>query len=191
MCGDSRWAIIVDGSRATVANAGGRCPILAYQQVPRSIDQVFSMVRTQYRLADHVSVTYDRTYGFPAQVSVDPDRNAIDDEWSFGVTRFRPGPSRSRPPGTLGGRLALVGGPMGARPRPIAGVVTATPVGGGDASTVTTDGGGRFELHLSPGRYRLAGHSQEYDDPSGTCTAPDQEVTASSTTTVTVACAMP
>ena len=44
----------------------------------------------EYRESDQVDATYDPEYGFPTSVSVDRIRNAIDDEWGFGVSDFVP-----------------------------------------------------------------------------------------------------
>jgi hypothetical protein len=33
---------------------------------------------------------FDRTYGYPTEISVDPNRNVIDDEWDFGISSFTP-----------------------------------------------------------------------------------------------------
>jgi hypothetical protein len=57
-----------------------------------TIDDVFAALREEFRESDEVNVTYDPEYGFPTSVEVDRIRNAIDDEWSFGVSDFVPKP---------------------------------------------------------------------------------------------------
>jgi hypothetical protein len=50
----------------------------------------FSKLRSAYRNSDKVTATYDEQYGFPTSVSVDVDRNAVDDEYGFGISDFVP-----------------------------------------------------------------------------------------------------
>jgi hypothetical protein len=55
-----------------------------------TIDDVFTTLSKELRESDEVNATYDPEYGFPTSVDVDRIRNAIDDEWSFGVSDFVP-----------------------------------------------------------------------------------------------------
>ncbi len=55
-----------------------------------TIDGVFTTLAPEYQESDEVDATYDPEYGFPTAVNVDRIRNAIDDEWSFGVSDFVP-----------------------------------------------------------------------------------------------------
>ena len=52
-----------------------------------TIDGVFASEKSEYR-RHHVEASYDSTYGYPTGVGVDPIKNAIDDEWGFGVASF-------------------------------------------------------------------------------------------------------
>jgi hypothetical protein len=54
-----------------------------------TVDDVFAAARHQMHSADRVSVTYDRQYGFPTLVSVDPNDRTMDDEYGFAIQQFR------------------------------------------------------------------------------------------------------
>ena len=85
-CGGSNWFVSVSpkGSSKTQITEG--CGTA--DAVPASIEAVFRLLSTTQKRADKVTVTWDRTYGFPAQVSVDEITNAIDDEHTFSVSDF-------------------------------------------------------------------------------------------------------
>jgi len=54
-----------------------------------TIDRVFLKLEAdQTGDADEVAVTYDPTYGFPANVAVDYIKEAVDDEISYQVSNF-------------------------------------------------------------------------------------------------------
>jgi hypothetical protein len=54
-----------------------------------TIDRIFSELEADLRgKADKVAVTYDPTYGFPAQVNIDYIENATDDELGLTVSEF-------------------------------------------------------------------------------------------------------
>jgi len=54
-----------------------------------TIDRLFTEVENLVNgEADEVIVTYDPTYGFPAQISIDYIKNAADDELSLTVSDF-------------------------------------------------------------------------------------------------------
>lgn len=54
-----------------------------------TVDDAFARVREAQRSADGVTVTYDPELGQPLEVLVDPERNTIDEERSFGVRDLR------------------------------------------------------------------------------------------------------
>lgn len=54
-----------------------------------TIDRLFADLESgDSSKADKVEITYDPTYGFPAQVSVDAIQNAVDDEYSVQISNF-------------------------------------------------------------------------------------------------------
>jgi hypothetical protein len=54
-----------------------------------TIDRIFAELETNiYGKADEVTVKYDPTYGFPAEVSVDFIKEAIDDELALRISNF-------------------------------------------------------------------------------------------------------
>jgi hypothetical protein len=54
-----------------------------------TIDRLFSELKTNLDgAADEVTVTYDPTYGYPAQVNIDMIKEAIDDELYLTVSNF-------------------------------------------------------------------------------------------------------
>lgn len=54
-----------------------------------TVDDVFAAARHEMHVADSVSVTYDPRDGFPSNVGVDPNHNAMDDEYGFRIEQFR------------------------------------------------------------------------------------------------------
>lgn len=83
------WRIVVHGRRSTVDPIVSDRHLRPITEVPHSIDAVFARVATSYRQADRVTVTYDPTYHFPHDTSVDENAHAIDDEHGFSVRSFR------------------------------------------------------------------------------------------------------
>lgn len=55
-----------------------------------TIDALLSETTAAYRTNDVVVSNFDRRYGFPTEVSVDPKKHVMDDEWDFGVSSFTP-----------------------------------------------------------------------------------------------------
>lgn len=54
-----------------------------------TIDRIFSELEKDINgEADEVVVTYDSTYGFPAEVNIDFIKNAVDDELALTVSNF-------------------------------------------------------------------------------------------------------
>ncbi|MCC7119115.1 MAG: hypothetical protein IT310_11360 [Anaerolineales bacterium] len=61
-----------------------------YEATYGTIDRIFSQLETALNGdADEVTVTYDPTYGFPAQIFFDFIKEAIDDEVSIEVSNFQ------------------------------------------------------------------------------------------------------
>lgn len=110
------------------------------------------------------------------------------------VLLFTPGPGQRRAPvpGTSGtpslspvrGQLLQVGGPRGAQPRRLSGVVTAH--GPDDAAVqVRTGRDGAFSLRLAPGRWQLSATSAQYFAGTVPCTA---QVVVPTAKPVTITC---
>ena len=56
-----------------------------------TVDQLFTKLdQALHGGADSVTVTYDPTYGFPAEIQIDPIKNAMDDELYLSATKFEP-----------------------------------------------------------------------------------------------------
>lgn len=55
------------------------------------VERVFDRLREDYQTADSVGVEYDRRYGYPRGVSVDPEEHAIDDKHGYGISDLVPG----------------------------------------------------------------------------------------------------
>ncbi|MEW5830116.1 MAG: DUF6174 domain-containing protein [Chloroflexota bacterium] len=53
-----------------------------------TVEKLFAYVERALNEADKVEVTYDASYGFPSQVSVDWIELAVDDELAFTITGF-------------------------------------------------------------------------------------------------------
>lgn len=68
----------------------------------------------------------------------------------------------------VSGRLQTAGGPAGAQVMHWPGTIRAR---GPVHQTVQTDADGRFHLRLPPGRYRVIGHSPQYEDGRYPCRA--------------------
>jgi hypothetical protein len=57
-----------------------------------SVEAVFSYLERAVASADEVRVEYDPTYGYPARISIDWIKQAVDDEQSLAITYFEPLP---------------------------------------------------------------------------------------------------
>ncbi len=89
MAGTCALLVHVRGNRVVSAVVRHECAWLDVSDAT-TIDAVFAKLRKAYRDSDKVTATYDRRYGFPTSVSVDVEKNAIDDEWGFGISDFAP-----------------------------------------------------------------------------------------------------
>jgi hypothetical protein len=92
MIGGCRFVITVEGDAVTNAESTGRNRCFRWnpKDQPPTIDAVFDQVRDATRTAS-VTTTYGEL-GIPLRVAVDPIRNAIDDEYSFGVENYTASP---------------------------------------------------------------------------------------------------
>jgi hypothetical protein len=68
---DPSWGVLPDGT------------------YPRTVDQLFDRIGAATG-ADRFTATYDPTSGYPVGVSVDPSRNATDDEYGSSVSDLTP-----------------------------------------------------------------------------------------------------
>jgi hypothetical protein len=57
-----------------------------------TVEAVFSYLEQAIGTADEVRVEYDPTYAYPARISIDWIRLAVDDEQSLAITYFEPLP---------------------------------------------------------------------------------------------------
>ena len=57
-----------------------------------TVEAVFSYLERAITTADEVTVEYDPTYGYPARISIDWIKLAVDDEQSLAITYFEPLP---------------------------------------------------------------------------------------------------
>ena len=81
--------VVVDGV-ATKVTVDGKAPdAFQVNGVPLTIQALFALVVAQPETAG-MTVEWDQTFGYPSSVQVDPIANAIDDEFGYSVTNFRP-----------------------------------------------------------------------------------------------------
>lgn len=87
-----RCALLIRVRDAKVASARvqQRCLWRLDVHAAPTIDALFSKTSAAYRNSDLVLSNFDPTYGYPTSISVDPSKQVKDDEWSFGVSSFRP-----------------------------------------------------------------------------------------------------
>jgi hypothetical protein len=89
LAGTCALLVQVRGNRVSSAEVQHACAWIDSSDA-LTIDAVFAKLRAAYHDSDKVTAAYDGRYGFPKSVSVDVDRNAIDDEWGFGISDFVP-----------------------------------------------------------------------------------------------------
>ena len=80
---------VEDGQVVSVTRDGGVVGAEQAGSIPRTIEAVFEVV-LENTTASKIEVTYDATFGFPSQVSVDPIANAADEEFGITVMGFEP-----------------------------------------------------------------------------------------------------
>jgi hypothetical protein len=79
---------VVDGVVTAVTRAGQPVAPNEVQGIPKTVDELFALVAAQAD-AGALTVEWDPTFGFPANIAVDPIPNAVDDEFTIVVTSFR------------------------------------------------------------------------------------------------------
>ena len=62
--------------------------------LPLLIESAFEQVRASLD-AHQIEAAFDPEFGFPVRVVADPIENAVDEEFSFQITDFEPGPARA------------------------------------------------------------------------------------------------
>lgn len=63
-------------------------PNYQYYEKYATIDRLFSELKSEMESAEEVKTTYDPQYGFPAEVSIDAIKLAMDDELALQVSNF-------------------------------------------------------------------------------------------------------
>ena len=82
---------VKDGKIVSMTNNAGEAvaaDMLATFDQYDTVERLFDFVEKAQKDAAEVKVDYDSTHGFPAQVSIDYIKNAMDDELSLSVTNF-------------------------------------------------------------------------------------------------------
>lgn len=84
---------VKDGEVVSITSADGTIldasnPSYQYYLEYATLDLLFAELKSEMVEADEVIVTYDSQFGFPAEVSIDRIKAAMDDELSLQVTNF-------------------------------------------------------------------------------------------------------
>ena len=91
------YCLSVDAVRVTVENgvvvsrtfAATGAPVPStYADLYPDVPGLFAIVEEAARSADDVDTRFDATYGFPAEISIDWDEVAVDDEISYRTESF-------------------------------------------------------------------------------------------------------
>ena len=85
---------VKDGEVVSITSADGTLldasdPSYPYYLEYATLDLLFAELKSEQAEAEEVVVTYDPQYGFPAQVSIDRIKLAVDDELSLLVSNFK------------------------------------------------------------------------------------------------------
>jgi len=88
------WHLTVEDGRVTNAAVvdsatPGKGGIIPPPEGWPTVDSVFARVTRALASSDSVEVSYDPQFHFPSRVVVDRYRNAVDDEWTIQIRRFR------------------------------------------------------------------------------------------------------
>ena len=89
---------VQDGEVVSMTDVNGEAitttdPMNEFIQKYATIDRIFSELDSDsVREADKVTVTYDPTYGYPTEISIDYIELAMDDELYISVSAFEPLP---------------------------------------------------------------------------------------------------
>jgi hypothetical protein len=80
---------VADGVVTHVTKAGQPVPPNDVTGLPKTVIELFAVVAAQANAAS-LTVEWDPAFGFPSSIQVDSIANAIDDEFGYTVTNFRP-----------------------------------------------------------------------------------------------------
>jgi Family of unknown function (DUF6174) len=80
---------VVDGVVVAVTKAGQAVQPNEVIGIPKTVTELFAVI-TAHADAATLSVEWDPGFGFPASIQVDSIANALDDEFGYTVTNFRP-----------------------------------------------------------------------------------------------------
>lgn len=80
---------VVDGAVTSASRDGKPVPAPELQGLPTTIPALFAAVRSNANAA-RVTVDWDPTFGYPFNIAIDAIENAVDDEFGYQVTDFRP-----------------------------------------------------------------------------------------------------
>ncbi|HKI55127.1 MAG TPA: DUF6174 domain-containing protein [Anaerolineales bacterium] len=89
---------VQDGEVVSIVGADGETisttdPLNEYVLEYATIDRLFAELNSDsVQGADKLTVTYDPTYGFPSEISIDFIERAVDDELTITVSAFEPTP---------------------------------------------------------------------------------------------------
>lgn len=86
---DPLQVTVVDGVVTTITKAGQAVEPREVDGLPKTVPELFAVVAAQTGAAS-VTVEWDPAFGFPTSIQVDSIANAIDDEFGYLVTNFRP-----------------------------------------------------------------------------------------------------
>ncbi len=82
--------VTVAGGVATrITKAGQPVAPREVEGLPKTVPELFAVLTARAGAAK-LSVEWDPAFGFPASIQVDPIANAIDDEFGYVITNFRP-----------------------------------------------------------------------------------------------------
>ena len=80
---------VVGGVVTAVTKAGQAVQPNEVMGIPKTVRELFAVI-TAHADAATLSVEWDPAFGFPANIQVDSIANAVDDEFGYTVTNFRP-----------------------------------------------------------------------------------------------------
>jgi hypothetical protein len=80
---------VAKGVVTSVKRAGQPVQPNAVQGIPKTVTELFALVGAQGSAAS-LTVEWDPVFGFPTSIQVDSIANAIDDEFGYTITNFRP-----------------------------------------------------------------------------------------------------
>ncbi len=82
--GGTTFEVTVEGGTITKARSVGTGALVEPSlSAFRTVDQLFSEARASLKAGTLLAISFDSAIGFPTVVSIDPIRNAVDDEVSY------------------------------------------------------------------------------------------------------------